>query len=121
MAKEKIKAKRINTRVTAFSSSHEAENSHILRILTIGDEFRQRIVFWRTQEKFRKRLAQGVCDNKLRWRNAWANGPEPGAEGVPNELGEDDGKVLEQSLGDDAGLDVDVIGMDLAFDVVAVV
>jgi hypothetical protein len=36
-------------------------------------------------------------------------------------LTEDGGKILEQALGNDAGLDVDVIGVDLAFDLVPVI
>ena len=111
----------LNSRVTPFSSSSKAESPHILLVLPIGDEFRQRIAFKGTQEKFRKCLTQGVCDNQLGWRNAGANGPEPGAEGGPNELGKHDRKVLEQALGNDTSLDVDMISMDLPFDLIAVV
>ena len=46
---------------------------------------------------------------------------QPGAEGVPNELGRNHGEILEQALGDDAGLDEDMIGVDFAFDLAAVV
>jgi hypothetical protein len=43
------------------------------------------------------------------------------SRGFPNELGSNDGEVLEQALGDDACLNEDVIGAHLALDVVAVV
>ena len=89
--------------------------------MAIDDEFRERIAFSVTHEKFWKRLAQGVCDDELRWRDAGANGSEPGAERVPNELWRSDGEILEQSLSDDAGLDEDMVSVDLAFDMVAVV
>jgi hypothetical protein len=41
------------------------------------------------------------------WRSAFAgtNGSQPGSERVANELGSNDGEILEESLGDDAGLD----------------
>ena len=97
------------------------EYSHIPFVLPIGDEFRERFAFGATHEKFGKCVAQGVGDDKLRWRDAGANGSEPGAERVPDELGRNDGEILEQSLGDDAGLDEDVISVDFAVDVASVV
>ena len=45
------------SRVTPFCSRSEAENPHIVLVLAIIDEFRERIAFWGIQEKFRKRLA----------------------------------------------------------------
>src|SRR5262252_5675895 len=39
-------------------------------ILPIGDEFRERIVFGGSDEKFGKGVAQRVCNDKLRWRDA---------------------------------------------------
>jgi hypothetical protein len=89
--------------------------------LPIGDEFRERIALAGTDEKFGKCLAQGVCNDKLRWRDAGTNGSEPGPELVPNELGRNHGEILEQSLGDDAGLDEDMISVDFAFDMASVV
>ena len=64
-------------------------------VLPIGDEFRERIAFGGPHEKFRKCLAQRVCNDKLRWRDAGTNGPEPGPERVPNELGRNDREILE--------------------------
>ena len=49
-----------------------------------------------------------------------ANGSQPGAERVPDELAMSNGEMLKQSLADDAGLDEDVISVKLALDVVAV-
>ena len=89
--------------------------------MAIGDEFRERIAFRGTHEKFGKCLAQRVGDDKLGWRDAGTNGSEPGAERVPNELGRNNGEVLEQSLGDDASLDEDMISVDFAFDMAPVV
>jgi hypothetical protein len=47
----------IISRVTPFCSRSEAENPHIVLVLAIIDEFRERIAFWGIQEKFRKRSA----------------------------------------------------------------
>ena len=74
-----------------------------------------------THEKFGKCLAQRFCNDELRWRNAGTNGSQPGSERVPNELGSNDGEILEESLGDDAGLDECMISAHFAFDTGAVV
>ena len=66
-------------------------------------------------------MAEGVGNDEFRWRDAWANGSEPGTERGPNEFREDDGEILKQSLSDDAGLDENMIGSDFAFDFVAIV
>src|SRR5271163_1266719 len=105
----------------SFYSRCQAENPHILRVLAIGDEFRERIGFCGTHEKFGKCLAQRFCNDELRWRNAGTNGSQPGSERVPNELGSNDGEILEESLGDDAGLDEGMISAHFAFDTGAVV
>src|SRR5271163_5260409 len=80
----------------SFYSRCQAENPHILRVLAIGDEFREGIAFCGTHEKFGKRLAQRFCHDKLRWRNAGTNGAQPRPEGTPNKLGCGDGEILEQ-------------------------
>jgi hypothetical protein len=105
----------------SFYSRCQAENPHILRVLAIGDEFRERIGFCGTHEKFGKCLAQRFCNDELRWRNAGTYGSQPGSERVPNELGSNDGEILEESLGDDAGLDEGMISAHFAFDTGAVV
>src|ERR1700694_1284267 len=91
-----------------FCLRSQAEYPHIPFVLPIGDEFRERIAFRGTHEKFGKCLAQRVCNDKLRWRDAGTNGSEAGAERVPNELGRNDGEILEQSLGDNASLYEDI-------------
>ena len=96
---------------TGFCSRSQSEYSHFFDVLPINDEFRERIVFRGTHEKFRKGLAQCICNDELRRRDAGANGTQPGAERFPNELGSDDGEILEQSLGDNAGLDEGMIGV----------
>src|ERR1700686_5340781 len=106
---------------TSFCSRGQAENPHILGVLALGDEFRERIAFCGTHEKIGKCLAQRVCHDKLRWRDTGTNGSQPGPERVPDELGSNDGEILEQSLGDDAGLDEGMISADFAFDTAAVV
>jgi hypothetical protein len=68
----------------SFYSRCQAENPHILRVLAIGDEFRERIGFCGTHEKFGKCLAQRFCNDELRWRNAGTNGSQPGSERVPH-------------------------------------
>src|SRR5437879_1064464 len=105
----------------AFCSRSQAENPHILRVLPLGDEFRERIAFCGSEEKFGKCLAQRVCDDKFRWRDTGTNGSQPRAELLPDKFGSNDGEILEQSLGDDAGLDEGMIGADFAFDAAAVV
>src|SRR5271163_2523966 len=105
----------------SFYSRCQAEKPHILRVLASGDEFRERIGFCGTHEKFGKCLAQRFCNDELRWRNAGTNGSQPGSERVPNELGSNDGEILEESLGDDAGLDEGMISAHFAFDTGAVV
>src|SRR5208283_2820734 len=49
-----------------------------------------------------------------------ANGAQPGPEGVPDELGIRDREVVKQSMADDACVDEDVVCVELALDVVAV-
>src|SRR2546426_10220222 len=83
----------------SFCSRSQAENAHILRVLPLGDEFRERIGFCGSEEKFGKCLAQRVCHDKFRWRDARTNGSQPGPEGVPDKLGGNDSEILEQSLG----------------------
>ena len=102
---------------------HEAKRKypHITLVLPIGDEFRERTVSRGTQEKIGQCLTQDVGNDKFRWRGARTNGSQPGPERFPNELGSGDGEILEQSLGDNAGLDEGMIGVDFAFDMVSVV
>ena len=92
---------------------------HFADVLTIGDEFREDRAFDSIQEKFRQALTQRGGDDEFGGRDARSNGAKPRAEGVPDESGEGDGEVLEQPLADDAGLNEDVVGMELALDVVA--
>ena len=49
----------------SFCSRSQAENPHILRVLALGDEFRERIAFCGSQEKIGKCLAQRVCHDKF--------------------------------------------------------
>ena len=83
---------------------------------------------------FAKELFSAVSDRKCgrRWRRAvattsseggmpGADGSEPGAEGVPHELGEDGGQILNQALRDEAGLNEEMIGVDLVLHGVAIV
>jgi len=49
-----------------------------------------------------------------------ANGPDPGAEGGPDELRKRGRKVVEQPLSNEADLDVPVVGVDLPADGVSV-
>src|ERR1700693_2581425 len=112
---------KLELKSTSFCSRGQAENPHILGVLALGDEFRERIAFCGTHEKIGKCLAQRVCHDKLRWRDTGTNGSQPGPERVPDELGSNDGEILEQSLGDDAGLDEGMISAYFAFDTAAVV
>ena len=84
--------------------------------MPIDDEFRERNAFRGTHEKFGKRVAQSVCNDKFRWRDARPNGSEPGPERGPNELGSNDRQILEQPLGDNSSLNEDMISVDFAYD-----
>src|SRR5215475_11341466 len=57
-----------------FGLRSQAETWHVLHVLTLGDEFREGVVFCRTHEKFGKCLAQLFGDDKLRWRDVGTNG-----------------------------------------------
>src|SRR5215831_5102407 len=101
-----------------FCLRSQAETWHVLHVLTLGDEFREGVVFCRTHEKFGKCLAQRFGHDKLRWRDVGTNGAQPRPEGTPNKLGCGDGEILEQSLGDHASLDEGMVGAHFAFDTV---
>src|SRR6202158_6394896 len=103
-----------------FCLRSQAEYPHITFVLPIGDEFRERIAFRGTHEKFGKRVAQSVCNDKLRWRDARPHGSKPGPERGPNELGSNDREILEQPLGDNPSLNEDMISMDFAYDMLLV-
>src|SRR3974377_890905 len=66
-----------------FCSPSQAENPHICCVLPLSDEFRERIAFCGSHEKFGKCLAERVCDDKFGGRDSGTNGSQPGAEGVP--------------------------------------
>ncbi len=66
-------------------------------------------------------LAQRGGDDELGGRDAGSNGSQPRAEGVPDELREDGGEILQQALGYESGLDEEMIGVELALDVIAIV
>src|SRR5208283_5829276 len=103
-----------------FGSCGEVEGLHLVGVLTFGDEFREDVGLVGIQQKFRKALAWRGGDDKLGGRDARANGAQPGPEGVPDELGIRDREVVKQSMADDACLDEDVVCVELALDVVAV-
>src|SRR3954467_8276586 len=104
----------------SFYLRRQAEYPHIFHVLSVCNEFLKRIVFCVSHEKFGKRLAQRVGDDEFRWWDAGTNGSQPGPERSPNAVSRSDGEILEQSLGDNAGLDEGMIGANFAFDVVAV-
>ncbi len=66
-------------------------------------------------------MAEGNGDDLLRRGQSWPNGTNPGAEGLPNEFGFDRREDLKQALGNEAELDVAMIGRDLSADGIAVV
>src|SRR6202049_3846672 len=67
-----------NLKSTSFCSRGQAENPHILGVLALGDEFRERIAFCGTHEKIGKCLAQRSCHDKRRWREIGINASHPG-------------------------------------------
>src|SRR6516162_11019342 len=105
----------------SFCSRSQAENPHICCVLPLSDEFRERIALCGSHEKFGKCLAERVCDDKFGGRDSGTNGSQPGAEGVPNQLWSSHSEILEQPLGDNAGLDEGMICAHFAFDTVSVI
>src|SRR5271163_4966070 len=101
-------------------SGGQTEGLHFVGVLSFDDEFREDVAWGGIQEKFRQALAQGIGHDQLRGWDAGPNGAQPGAERVPDELREGDGQILKQSLAYDTRLDEDVVGVELAFDGVAV-
>ena len=71
-------------------------------------------------EKFGEGLAEGNGDDHFGGGQSWPNGADPGAKGLPHQLGFGGRKDLQQALGDEAELDVAMISRDLAADVVTV-
>src|SRR6516165_1108957 len=80
----------------SFCSRSQAENLHIFCVLPLSDEFRERIAFCGSHEKFGKCLAQRVCHDEFGGRDAGTNGF---LARTRTRLGSNDGKTLEQSLG----------------------
>ena len=74
-----------------------------------------------TQEKFRERVAKRGSHDQFRGRESRANRAQPRAEGTPHELGEFGGQILKQSLRDDARVNEEMVGVDLAFDGISIV
>ena len=103
-----------------FWSCTHTEYSHVLGILPICDEFCESADFAGNQEKIGKRLTQSLGYDQFGGRNAGANGSQPGSERSPYQLGRNDGEILEQTLGDHPGLDENMVGADLAFDLLAI-
>ena len=80
-----------------------------------------KMLFWSALRRNSGRLwRSAVATTSSEGGNAGTNGAQPGTEGAPDELREGDGEVLKQSLADEPCLDEDVVGVELALDVVAV-
>ena len=96
------------------------EKAHCIKVLSFADEFREDCVFWRSQEKIGERIAQRRGDDEFRGGDSGPNGPEPGAERVPDPFGMSGTEVLDKTLGDDAGEDEDVVGPHLSLHIIPV-
>ena len=92
-----------------------------MRVLSIDDEFREDTVLSAIQEKFREGVAQRGSYDELRRSNAGANGSQPGTERGPHQRGHVGGQILKQPLGDNAGVNKNMVGVDLALYRIAVV
>ncbi len=68
------------------------------------------------RQQFRQTVAQCDRDYHFRGRHARADGPQPGAELPPDQIGKPHGKVLQHSLCHATDLDEAMIGVDLAPD-----
>ena len=72
--------------------------------LPLSGEFRERIAFCGSHEKFGKCLAQRVCHDEFGGRDAGTNGSQPGPERIPNEAGEQRRQDIGAVPGLEAGL-----------------
>src|SRR5262249_14732557 len=87
----------------------------------VAQEFHKDHGFGGSGEKFRKSIAEGNSDDQFRGCQSLPNRTNPGSEGLPNKIGLDRRENLKQALGDEAELDVAMIGCDLSADGIAVV
>ena len=67
-------------------------------------------------DKFREAVAQGAGDDELRGAVRGTHGAQPGADVAPDQSRVEGGEALEQALGDEADLDVAVIGGEFSAD-----
>lgn len=61
-----------------------------------------------------------MSDDQFRGRYAGPDGSQPRAKSVSNKFWRDNRQILKQALCDDSGLYEDMIGVELAFDGVAI-
>ena len=78
------------------------------------------MVLGRTHEKFGQTMAQGQGHDELRRRQARADGAQPGTELLPDHVWTEQGQGLKQTLGDEAQLQVGVVGPDFAADLISI-
>src|SRR6266545_4910172 len=90
-------------------------------VQAVAQEFHKDYGFGGSCEKFRKGIAECNGDDLFRRGQSWPNGTNPGAEGLPNQIRLDRREDLKQALGNEAELDVAMIGGDLSADGLAVV
>ena len=78
------------------------------------------MVVWRNREKFEEAVAQGVCDDELRWRPVGVHGAQPTAKLSPYAVAETQREVLKKSLRNAGQLNIDVVGFEFSFDCASV-
>src|SRR5438105_808229 len=62
----RMTAHHYNLKSPSFCSRSQAETPHIFCVLPLSDEFRERITFCGSHEKFGKCLAQRICNEAQR-------------------------------------------------------
>jgi hypothetical protein len=67
-------------------------------------------------DKIRQRVTQCRGGDEFGWSDSWTDGPQPGAEGRPDQAWMTDGQRVRQSLGDETDLNVAMVDGELAAD-----
>src|SRR5680860_93940 len=89
---------------------HQLHPFGSLEINSFVEEFLQSRGVLGIREKFRQAISERHRAHLFGWRNAWSNGSHPRAKEAPDRFGIDRSQELHQPLGNQAQLNVCVIG-----------
>ena len=107
---------RKSLRVPSSALSGKSEAFVAVEVDAVAEEFHESMVRGAAREKFGQGVSQRHGGDLLGRRDPWSDGAEPRSEAGPDGCRGSDRQVLEQALGDQAELDVAVIGGDLSSD-----